>query len=75
MRAGDRAATELFVRSHAGWMLRLSQRILKDGDAAQDAFAAFFSKLVEFKGGAAAKTWLHRIRVNEALMLMRKDRR
>ena len=79
LRAGERAATERFVRSHAGWMLRLAQRILKDGDAAQDAvqnaFAAFFGKLSDFEGSAATKTWLHRITVNEALMLMRKDRR
>ena len=48
VRANDRAATERFVRAHAGWMLAVAQRIVKDTDHAEDvvqnAFASVFKK-------------------------------
>lgn len=76
LKAGHAAATERFVREHIGWMLAVANRILRDShhaeDAVQNAFAKIFDKLSSFDGRAAVKTWMHRILVNECLMLMRK---
>ena len=74
----DRSATERFVRGHAGWMLSVARRILGDAghaeDAVQNAFANIFKSLESFDGRSALKTWMHRIVVNDALMLLRKHR-
>ncbi|MDP6342588.1 MAG: sigma-70 family RNA polymerase sigma factor [Alphaproteobacteria bacterium] len=79
LRTGDRVATERFVREHAAWMLAVARRILRDHghaeDAVQNAFAAVFKNLEKFDGRSALRTWMHRIVVNEALMLLRKSRR
>ncbi|MCP5084677.1 MAG: sigma-70 family RNA polymerase sigma factor [Alphaproteobacteria bacterium] len=79
LRNGDRAETERFVRQHAGWMLALARRMLRNGaqadDAVQNAFANIFKNLSRFDQRSALKTWMHRIVVNEALMLMRKTHR
>ncbi len=76
---GDGERTQSFVREHIGWMLAVSNRIMRDPhhgeDAVQNAFAKIFDKIGQFKGDAAIKTWMHRIVVNECLMLMRKLRR
>ncbi|WP_419910189.1 sigma-70 family RNA polymerase sigma factor [Hoeflea sp.] len=75
----DPAATERFVRSHAGWMLAVATRIVRDAhhaeDAVQNAFAKVFDNIGSFDGRSALKTWIHRIVVNESLMLLRKDKR
>ena len=69
------APDEAFVRTHIGWMLAVARRILRDPghaeDAVQLAFAAVFDKADSFQGRSALKTWIHRIVVNEALMLLR----
>ncbi len=79
LRAGERGATEAFVRQHAGWMLALAHRMLRDSaaadDAVQNAFASIFKNLQSFEERSSLKTWMHRIVVNEVLMLMRKTRR
>lgn len=79
VRANDRAATERFVRAHAGWMLAVAQRIVKDmghaEDVVQNAFASIFKNLDKFEGRSSVKTWIHRITVNEALMVLRNQRR
>ena len=76
LKAGERGAAERFVRVHIGWMLALSRRILGDAhhaeDAVQNAFAKIFANLDGFDGRSALKTWMHRIVVNESLMLLRK---
>ena len=62
-----------------GWMLALSKRILRDPDLAEDAvqnaFASVFSNIDGFAQRSALRTWVHRIVVNEALMILRKQRR
>lgn len=72
-------ATERFVRLHIGWMLAVATRIVRDThhaeDAVQNAFAKIFDKIDEFGGRSALKTWMHRIVVNESLMLLRKAKR
>lgn len=73
---GDPDVTEGFVRRHAGWMMAVARKIVRDRSAAEDtvqnAFAAIFSKLNSFEGKSKLRTWMHRIVVNEALMLLRK---
>ncbi len=79
LKAGEARATEDFVRLHIGWMLALATRIVRDAhhaeDAVQNAFAAIFDNLDRFDGRSALKTWMHRIVVNESLMLLRKAKR
>ena len=79
LRDGDPATTETFVREHAVWMLIVSRRILRDNahaeDAVQGAFVNIFNNLNSFDGRSAIKTWMHRIIVNQALMVLRKNRR
>ena len=64
-----------FVREHVGWMLAVARRILADEmhaeDAVQNAFAKIFLKIDDFEGRSALKTWMHRIVVNEALIILR----
>ncbi len=78
LRDGDRAATEAFVREHIGWMRAVANRFLRDigqaDDAVQNAFANIFKNLGNFHGRSSLKSWMHRILVNEALMLLRKRR-
>ncbi|MDA4846461.1 sigma-70 family RNA polymerase sigma factor [Hoeflea poritis] len=75
----DPAAAERFVRKHAGWMLAVAMRIVRDAhhaeDAVQNAFAKVFDNIGGFGGRSALKTWMHRIVVNESLMLLRKTNR
>ncbi len=75
---GSDQSIESFVRSHTGWMLSLAKRILRDDsdaeDAVQTAFANIFKNLQAFDGRSTAKTWMHRIVVNQALMTLRKRR-
>ena len=74
--AGDALLTERFVRQHMGWMLAVAKRIVRDAhhaeDAVQNAFAKIFDNIGSFNRQSALKTWMHRIVVNECLMLMRK---
>ena len=78
LRSGDRRITERFVREHAGWMLALAQRYVKDAglaeDCVQEAFLQAFRSIGEFEGRSALKSWLHRIVINTALMKLRSRR-
>ena len=78
LRSGDRPVTERFVREHAGWMLALAQRYVKDAslaeDCVQEAFLQAFRSIGEFEGRSALKSWLHRIVINTALMKLRARR-
>ena len=75
---GDRAATSRFVRAHIGWMLRLARTYLRESalaeDAVQNAFTKIFTKSDQFSGESNIRSWMRRIVVNEALMLLRKRR-
>jgi RNA polymerase sigma-70 factor (ECF subfamily) len=78
LRSGDRPSTERFVREHAGWMLALAQRYVKDAtlaeDCVQEAFLQAFRSIGEFEGRSALKSWLYRIVINTALMKLRSRR-
>jgi len=73
------ADAEQLVRKHIGWMLALSERILRDRglaeDAVQEAFADAFRGLERFEGRSSLKTWLHRITVNASLTKLRQLKR
>ncbi|MEP2029029.1 MAG: sigma-70 family RNA polymerase sigma factor [Paracoccaceae bacterium] len=68
-----------FVRENTGWMLAVAVRILQDTglaeDAVQTAFAKILGKIDGFEGRSTIRTWMHRIVVNEALMILRKIKR
>lgn len=68
-----------FVRTHTDWMLSVAFRILQDRsyaeDAVQSAFSNIFDKIDRFEGRSEIKSWMHRIVVNEALMVLRKIKR
>jgi RNA polymerase sigma-70 factor (ECF subfamily) len=78
LRSGERPVTERFVREHAGWMLALAQRYVRDTshaeDCVQEAFLQAFRSIGAFEGRSALKSWLHRIVVNTALMKLRSRR-
>lgn len=76
--AADKATTNTFVRAHIGWMLQLARTYLRDAslaeDAVQNAFTKIFTRSDQFSGRSGIRSWMRRIVVNEALMLLRKRR-
>lgn len=76
--AADQLATGVFVREHIGWMHSLARTYLRDAalaeDAVQNAFTKVFTKSDQFSGRSDIRSWMRRIVVNEALMLLRKKR-
>lgn len=68
-----------FVQNNIGWMLAVATRVLRDADLAQDAvqlaFVQIFKNINKFEGRSKLRSWMHRITVNEALMLLRKVNR
>jgi RNA polymerase sigma-70 factor (ECF subfamily) len=79
LRAGEREAFEMLVRTYGGRMLAVAQRFLRHDDdardALQDAFLSAFRSIGQFEAGSRLSTWLHRITVNAALMKLRTRRR
>ena len=61
---------EALARNHAGWMLSLAKRLVREPalaeDVVQDALIRAINGLDTFEGRASVKTWLHRITANEA---------
>ena len=79
LRAGDAAAYEILVRRHAGRMLAVARRLLRNSedaqDAVQEAFISAYRHAGSFAGASSLGTWLHRIVVNAALMKLRSRSR
>ncbi|MEX0317541.1 MAG: sigma-70 family RNA polymerase sigma factor [Ruegeria sp.] len=77
--AGSELDFEHIVRDNIAWMLAVAQRILNDRAIAEDAVQLAFTKIHRsldgFEGRSSLKTWMHRFVVNEALMLLRKQKR
>jgi RNA polymerase sigma-70 factor (ECF subfamily) len=78
-RAGDAAAFASLVMPHRDGILRLTQRILRNRedaeDAVQTAFLDALRHLDDFQGRSRFSSWLTRIALNAAFMRLRLSRR
>jgi RNA polymerase sigma-70 factor (ECF subfamily) len=77
-KAGDAHAFELLVQRHEGKIFSLAQRMTRNWEDAEDVVQQCFQKafihLRKFEGESLFSTWLTRIAINEALMLLRRKR-
>ena len=78
-RAGDPAAFESLVMPHWDALFRVTRRILRNRedaeDAVQTAFLDAFRNLNGFQGRSQFSSWLTRIAINAALMRLRVNQR
>jgi RNA polymerase sigma-70 factor (ECF subfamily) len=78
-RAGNSAAFECLVMPHWDALLRVTQRILRNREDAEDAvqstFLDAFRNLNRFHGHSRFSSWLTRIAMNAAFMRLRVSRR
>lgn len=76
LKTGDRAEFARLVEATSNHIFRLALKILRDPQDAEDVLQETYIKalraLPEFEGRSSLSTWLYRIAVNEALMLLRK---
>ena len=77
-RAGSRTAFGELARRHSHRVYGMSFRILKNREDAEDnlqnVLCKAFGKIQQFEGNSQFSTWLVRIAINEALMMLRKRR-
>ncbi len=73
---GDRAAFDALVNRHERAVFRLAQNITHDvadaEEVLQDTFLQALRHLGRFKGESKFSTWLTRIAINQALMVLRR---
>lgn len=78
LKAGDRSEFARLVEATSNHIYHLALKILRDPQDAEDVLQESYIKalraLPEFEGRSSLSTWLYRIAVNEALMLLRKRR-
>ena len=76
LKAGDRIEFARLVDKYSSSIYRLALKMLNDPqdaeDILQETFIKAFRYLATFEGRSSLSTWLYRIAVNEALMLVRK---
>ena len=76
LKAGDREAFARLVDETSSHIYRVALQILGDDqdaeDVLQETYIKAFRALPDFEGRSSLTTWLYRIAVNEALMLVRK---
>lgn len=76
---GETEAFMEIVRRYRSMVYRLAMKITGNPedaeDATQDAFLNLSTKLDRFQGRSALKTWIYRVAVNAALMVVRGGRR
>jgi len=77
-KAGDELAFENLVKRHQPKILALARRYTRIPEDAEDVVQQTFQKafiyLQKFEGKSSFSTWLTRIAINEALMLLRRRR-
>lgn len=77
-KGGDEAAFETLFNRHQGRIFVLAfryTRVREDAeDVVQETFQRAFAHLQKFEGESALSTWLTRIAINQALMLLRSRR-
>lgn len=75
---GHAEAFEILFKRHGSRILHLAQRITRNRedaeDVTQESFQKAFSHMHSFQARSAFSTWLTRIAINEALLLLRKNR-
>ena len=75
---GETAALDTLCRAHAEKLFRTVHRLTRNRedaeDAVQDSLLRAFLHLKTFDGRSAFSTWLTRIGINSALMILRKRR-
>lgn len=73
------SAYERFVRQYSALMYAVARRFFSIDDDAQEclqkAFIQVFKNILSFNKNSTLKTWLYRITVNEALMMIREKKR
>ncbi len=76
--AGDAGAFARLFARHAGRLLGLASRLLRDPDQAEDVvqetFLALHRKAATFRGESRVSTWLSAIALNAARMKLRRPR-
>jgi RNA polymerase sigma-70 factor (ECF subfamily) len=77
-KTGDGSAFELLVRRNERKIFSLAHRMTRNREDAEDVIQQSFQKafinLRKFEGDSSFSTWLTRIAINEALMLLRRKR-
>jgi RNA polymerase sigma-70 factor, ECF subfamily len=77
-KTGDARAFEVLVERHEGRVFSLAQHITRNREDAEDVVQQSLQKafihLKKFAGQSLFSTWLTRIVINEALMVLRKRR-
>jgi RNA polymerase sigma-70 factor, ECF subfamily len=77
-RNGDPRAFEILIKRHQRRILAVARRFTRNRedaeDIAQQSFQKAFVYLHKFEGKSLFSTWLTRIAINEALMLLRRGR-
>jgi len=76
LKTGDRSEFARLVEDTSSHIYHLALKILRDPqdaeDVLQDTYIKALRALPGFEGRSSLSTWLYRIAVNEALMLLRK---
>lgn len=79
LKAGEDAAYRELVREFAPRLMAVARRMLSNeadaSDALQRAFLSCFKSVGNFEGKSSFSTWIHRVLMNECLMLLRKKKR
>ena len=73
-RADFHAAIEARADRWMAACLRITRNRALAEDAVQEALLSAWNKRAQFEGGSRLDTWIHRIAVNAALQLLRKER-
>lgn len=78
LQAGDRAEFARMVDLYSTHIYRLALKMLGEPQDAEDVLQTTFLKALQsigsFEGRSSLSTWLYRIAVNEALMLLRRHK-
>jgi RNA polymerase sigma factor (sigma-70 family) len=78
VKRGQTSAFDELWQSHAGRLLRTTYRITRNREDAEDALQGAllnaFVHIRTFDGRSSFSTWLQRIAINSALMILRRNR-